>query len=259
MKTITEFDSFRLKNAGQKAQELAAAGKTPEECAQAIGEELKMEGDKLKMFMNALEIVKTRGQGLKRIVVMTVGEGEKTPAGAEKKDDHFYLAEFFPLPPEQQNGRRRRGGRGDGRRDGGRKGGRKGGGRRDGRRDGQSQRDDANSEREGKRYGRGRRDRAQASMTEVPVVKVNEAESLQASGKPVEGVGEGEKRRRRRRPMHKGKRPEIKPTGPVNPGVIISKDGMVIKLKPDAPTNASPSDVPSGEQTVSDKEPVKTE
>jgi len=104
-KTITEFDGFRIKNALTTKKELAAAGKTPEEIAQGLGEALKLEGDKLKWLLSALEVVEGR-------------EGK-----------HF-LAEYFYVPQKQE--RKGREGR-DGDKRGGKRGGKRGKGRDGGR------------------------------------------------------------------------------------------------------------------------------
>lgn len=136
MKTLTEFAVIHLKNAQAKADELTAAGKTAEELPAALGEALSIEGDKLKFLLAALEVYKVRSEGLKRVLVISVGENEKAPQGAEKHDEQFYLAEFFPVPVSSQKGRgdRRdeRGGKGDRGGRGDRKGKRgQGRGRRD--------------------------------------------------------------------------------------------------------------------------------
>ena len=121
MKTITEFNVFQLKNALAKLSELA--GKTPEEVSAALGEAFKLEGDRLKFFQAAVDLVKTRVESLKRVVVMTAGEGEKAPGGTEEREGTHYLVEFYPAPESKQP----RGGREDGKGRGGRGG--KGGGR----------------------------------------------------------------------------------------------------------------------------------
>jgi len=129
MKTITEFNAFDLQTYVKTLIELTTGGKTPEEIQAAIAEQKKLEGDKLKIFMQALDIAKARPEQLKRIVVFTGAENEKTPPGAEKREEHYYLAEFFPEPsrpgrPERGHGRDdKRGGRGGDKKGG--KGGRR--------------------------------------------------------------------------------------------------------------------------------------
>jgi len=140
MKTLTEFQAVQLKNAAKVKQELVAAGKTPEELPQAMGEALKMEGDKLNFLLNALDLTLQKTNDLKRVVVMTLNEGETAPSNAQKKGDHYYFVEFYPPLPgahpprgrqgqgdrDQRGGRGGPGGRGKGRgdRDKGKGGGR---------------------------------------------------------------------------------------------------------------------------------------
>lgn len=167
MKTLTEFDGFRLKNALAKKAELSAAGKTPEELPAAMGEVLKLEGDKLTLFLAALEHAEKRAEGLKRIVVFTVEEGKKAPHGAVQVGDKWFLAEFFYTPAPKRESKHSD-------RDGGKRG-------------------------RGKRgKGRGGRDRnARGPRPEGAPASTNEG-AAQAAG---DSTGEqGEKRRRRRRP-----------------------------------------------------------
>lgn len=134
MKTITEFDGFTLKRGLQKLVELEKEGKTAEEIPALITETFKYEGDKLKFFQAALDMAKARGatpenSRVKRVVVMTLQETEKAPQGSEKRDEHTYLLEFFPAPPQpKRKGRDRfdgkgKGGRGKGKRGRGKRGG----------------------------------------------------------------------------------------------------------------------------------------
>lgn len=140
MKTLTEFSAANLRAAQKTISDThaseAAQGKTPEELTALVSEALKCEGDKFKHLSQALEMLKSRGDGLKRVLVMTVGEGEKAPQGAVAVEAFHYLAEYFPQAASASRGRdsydRDPRGRRDGRR-GGRDGDRKGGGRgRDG-------------------------------------------------------------------------------------------------------------------------------
>lgn len=116
MKTITEFAGPTLKNAAKIRQELVTAGKSPEELPQALGEALKLEGDKLNFILNALEVVGTRLDDLKRVVVLAPTEGEKVASGGTQKGDQYYRSEYYP--PLQGKGREpmpergERGGRG---------------------------------------------------------------------------------------------------------------------------------------------------
>lgn len=127
MKTITEFHASAIKNALKTQQELQAAGKTADEMPAALGEALKLEGDKLAMLVNALETVNAKVNDLKRVVVLSLSEGEKAPSGFQQKGDHYFGVEYYPPiarkgAPGPQAGAR-----------GGKPGDRKGKGRRGGR------------------------------------------------------------------------------------------------------------------------------
>jgi uncharacterized membrane protein YgcG len=127
MKSVTEFPSFKLVQALKTKAALTAEGKTPEEIQASLGEAYKLEGDKLKYFINALDVAGQNTEKLNRVVVMTLNEGETAPHKATKVDEMHYVPEFFTAqkPPEQRSagGPGGRGGRG-----GGRPGGGKGGG-----------------------------------------------------------------------------------------------------------------------------------
>ncbi|MFL5814487.1 MAG: hypothetical protein ACJ763_12995 [Bdellovibrionia bacterium] len=118
MKTLTEFAAVTLKNAAKTKQELTTAGKTAEELPAAMGEALKVEGDKLTFLMNALEVVGDKLEDLKRVVVFTLGENEKAPYGAVLKGEQHYSTEYYPPlnPPKgkgpQGGGDKGRGGKG---------------------------------------------------------------------------------------------------------------------------------------------------
>lgn len=99
MKTITEFDVSRLKNAAQIQQELLAAGKTAEEMPQALGEALKLEGDPLNYLLNALAVAENSSKklnDLKRVIVFSLSEGEKAPSQTQLKGEHYYTLEYYP-------------------------------------------------------------------------------------------------------------------------------------------------------------------
>jgi hypothetical protein len=125
MRTITEFATIALKNALAKKQELTTAGKTAEELPAAMGEALKIEGDKLTHLMGALEAINDNIAGdLKRVIVSSLNEGEKAPSSAKQIGEKYYTVEHYP--PIQKKGAQAEGGREGrgGRRDG--KGGRDG-------------------------------------------------------------------------------------------------------------------------------------
>lgn len=94
MKSITEFWTHTLAK-GLKAKEaLVAAGKTAEEIAAGLGETFKYEGDKLKHFVNALEVAVANPEKLSRVLVVQYAEGEKAPAGAVQVEETHYVPDF---------------------------------------------------------------------------------------------------------------------------------------------------------------------
>ena len=216
MKTLTEFFGPHLLRALQTRDELVAAGKTPEELPVAMGEALKLEGDKLQRLLVALEIAEKKKDRLKRIVVLQPAEGQKAPSGAQEKDGLLYLPEFFPAPPGSEPQKR---GGGEGRDD--RRGGR-GGKKERGRRGG----------RDGEKRGPGRgRDggRAQAAP--------------ETGGAPVvEGNGDTDQRRRRRRGP-RGPRPEVT--------AASSEPLKAPTPRPASPKPASAGEVPAASGTSS--------
>jgi hypothetical protein len=132
MKTLTEVAAPNLKNAAKVKQDLAAAGKTAEEMPQALGEALKLEGDKLNFLINAVDLVGDKQTDLKRVVVYALNEGETAPKGVQQKGEHYYMVEYYPsLNPPKAKGR---GDQHEGR--GGKRGGRGGRGDKDKKRGG---------------------------------------------------------------------------------------------------------------------------
>ena len=121
MKSVTEFAGYTLTQglAAQKA--LTAEGKSPEEVQAALGEKYKFEGDKLKYFINALDVASKENGILKRVIVVSLGEGEAAPAKATQVEEMHYVADILntakPAPAEKSDGRggprgKGRGGRG---------------------------------------------------------------------------------------------------------------------------------------------------
>lgn len=125
MKSITEFPAFTLRAAITAKAQLTSEGKTPEEVQTALGTTYKLEGDRLKHFMNAIDVATNNADGLKRVLVMSLAEGESVPSKATKVEEAYYVPDIFtvmaPKPPPQKG----RGGRGGGR--GGPGGGGRGG------------------------------------------------------------------------------------------------------------------------------------
>jgi hypothetical protein len=128
MKAVTEFSNFKLAQGLKAKNELATGGKTPEEIEIGLGEAMKLEGEKLKYFVNALEIATPQMEKLTRVVIMSLNEGEAAPAKATQIDSFVYVPEFLapPKAPAEKTdgGRGGRGGRGGG--GGGKPGGGKG-------------------------------------------------------------------------------------------------------------------------------------
>jgi hypothetical protein len=126
MRTLTEFNAIQLKNAAQAKKDLLASGKTAEELPQALGETLKIEGDKLTFILSALELLEEKPQeykDVKRVIVAVPAEGETAPSGAKQKGEHYYTIQAFAAPisakpqskPEGRGDKRgKRGGRRDG-------------------------------------------------------------------------------------------------------------------------------------------------
>jgi hypothetical protein len=128
MKTLTEFPSFALKSATEAWIALTIEGKSGEEATTALGETLKVEGEKLKHLISAIDFAKNKTQGLKRVLVVSIGENEKAPEGSEKREELYFVAEFFPAQQERPRPQFGRGDRDDRGGSGGR-GDKRGGGR----------------------------------------------------------------------------------------------------------------------------------
>lgn len=117
MKSVTEFPNWTLTKGLQAKTALTSEGKTPEEVQASLGETFKYEGDKLKHFINAIEVAGQNPDKLKRVLVMTYNDGEAVPPKATKVEEHHYVPEFLvenkpaSAAPEK-GGRGGKGGRG---------------------------------------------------------------------------------------------------------------------------------------------------
>jgi hypothetical protein len=98
MKSVTEFWNVTLIKGINAKTALAAEGKTPEEISTSLGEKFKMEGDKLKYFVSAIEVAGQNMEKLSRILVVSLNEGEKAPAKAVKVEEMHYVPEFQAAP-----------------------------------------------------------------------------------------------------------------------------------------------------------------
>lgn len=119
MKSVTEFPTFTLNKGLAAKAALATEGKNAEEIQASLGETFKYEGDKLKHFVNALEVAGQNKDVLKRVVVISLSEGEKAPAKAVQVEDFHYVPEFLittkPAPAVKADAKGRGGkGRGQG-------------------------------------------------------------------------------------------------------------------------------------------------
>jgi hypothetical protein len=94
MKSVTEFATYALNTAIKLKTDLLAEGKTLEEVQTKLGESFKFEGDKLKHFVNAIEVAATNLENLSRVLVVTLNEGEAAPAKSNKVEEHHYVPEF---------------------------------------------------------------------------------------------------------------------------------------------------------------------
>jgi len=97
MKAVTEFPSFVLAKAIPTKTALTAEGKTAEEIQASIGETFKLEGDKLKHFVASLDVAAQNPTNLRRILVVSLAEGEAAPAKAVQVEEHYYVPEFLVM------------------------------------------------------------------------------------------------------------------------------------------------------------------
>lgn len=102
-----------------------------DEVKQAFGAALKLEGQKLDFMVNAIDFSRRTRYGLKRVLVLSLDEKDKVPAGAQKVGDHYFLTELIPGLPQPSQDKKSRFGRGEGRGPGGKDKKRRGKGRSD--------------------------------------------------------------------------------------------------------------------------------
>lgn len=128
MKSVTEFANLKLAEGMKAKAALAAEGKSPEEIETAMGEQFKFEGDKLKYFVNAIDVAGKSSEKLYRVQIVKLNEGQNPPPGGTVIDDFCYIAQAMPNSAKKAapaaapaNGK--------GGRSGGRPGGGKGGGK----------------------------------------------------------------------------------------------------------------------------------
>ncbi len=114
MKSVTEFPNWTLAKALQTKTALTTEGKTPEEVLTSLGETYKYEGDKLKHFINAIDVAGQNPDKLKRVLVVSYTEGEPVPPKALKVEEHHYVPEFL-IDAKAATPMDSKGGRGQGR------------------------------------------------------------------------------------------------------------------------------------------------
>lgn len=114
MKNITEFPSFVLTKAISAKAALVSEGKSSEEIEQSMGTTFKFEGDKLKHFLAALDVAGQNPQNLRRVLVVSLNEGETAPAKATKVEETYYVPEFLVTSAPKAEASASRGGRGGG-------------------------------------------------------------------------------------------------------------------------------------------------
>lgn len=121
MRSVTEFPTHKLVQGLNARNALTGEGKTPEEVSVALGESFKLEGDKLKYFLNAVDVASQNLEKLSRVRVLSFAEGESVPHKAVKVEELHYLPEFqVEYRPKTEDTSAQKGG------PGGKKGGRGG-------------------------------------------------------------------------------------------------------------------------------------
>jgi len=98
VRSLTEFFTFKLVKGIEIKNALAAEGKTPEEIQQNLGETFKLEGDKLKYFLNCMDVAATNREKLAAVKVVQFGEGESIPPKAVLIEEIHYIPEFEKAP-----------------------------------------------------------------------------------------------------------------------------------------------------------------
>ena len=94
---------------------LVAEGKTPEEIQESLWVTFKYEGDKLKYFINALDVAAKNATDLVRVMIMRLNEGESAQGKGVQVEDLYYLPEFrIVVDPNAGKKQDAKGGRGKG-------------------------------------------------------------------------------------------------------------------------------------------------
>lgn len=115
MRFVTEFANVTLTQALKARAALVAEGKQPEEIQASLGGTYKLEGEKLTHLLNAVEVAGQNTENLKRVLVVSLTEGERAPAKAVQVEAFHYVPDFFVTArPAQADKKDFKGGRGGG-------------------------------------------------------------------------------------------------------------------------------------------------
>ncbi|MCA9677969.1 MAG: hypothetical protein KC464_23290, partial [Myxococcales bacterium] len=116
MKTLTEFSSIVIRRAAEARAARAAEGLEAEALVAAVAGDLGVNEERVARLLEAIEVV---GDGLDRVRLVRVFQGEQAPLGAVTKGEFHYVIDRVATG----GGKRR-----DDRRGGGDRGGDRGGG-----------------------------------------------------------------------------------------------------------------------------------
>jgi hypothetical protein len=118
MKFVTEFANITLAQALKARAALVAEGKSPEEIQASLGGTYKLEGEKLTHLGHALDVASQNTENLKRVLVVSLNEGEKAPEKATQVEAFHYVPDFHvtarPAQSDKKNAKGGRGGKGRG-------------------------------------------------------------------------------------------------------------------------------------------------
>jgi hypothetical protein len=119
MKAVTEFANVTLTKAISAHAALLADGKTPEDIEASLGTAFKLEGDRLKHFLVAIDVASKNTENLKRVIVVSLAEGESAPQKAQLVELTAYVPEFYGVmntssqpKSDEKGGRGGKGGKG---------------------------------------------------------------------------------------------------------------------------------------------------
>lgn len=110
MKTLTEFSGTLLRAAAELRRkhreahpsEAEPAADAPAAERQAVGEAMKIDGDRLSRLMEALEVV---GESIAGVRLLRVLSGEQPPPGGVKIGDFYFVVDLIPAAPARRESR----------------------------------------------------------------------------------------------------------------------------------------------------------